>query len=249
MGYPVREGALAGTWAQKTVFATIVPIPILGDREGGGSSTRLVRRSWNAPEKLYEESFVRCTNDVLEVEGTKTIVKEATLEKIAPVHYSAQASHGDGTYRSELIIDLWGVRNLPDPVETPLPTKDNYQSPPQSEWVWDEDGDGKPGVTVFMRGTLSADLYVCKRNVYSFDGTVLSGDLIQGLIRQLKSESNSLASTVSWVAGEGSATPNPDPLRSWFDMVRIPDGAGCDEVRQALAEGKLSEERPFRNEP
>lgn len=244
-GRSIEEGALAGTWAQKTNFATIVPIPVLGDRPGGGSSTRLVHRTWIAAEQRYEESFIRCTNDVQEVEGTKTIVKDETLAKIAPGKYGTTAAHGDGTWTATDIMDLWGVRNLPDPVETPLPTPANFKEPPQSDWVWDEDGDEKPGVTIFMRGTLSADVYVIKRNIYSFEGTILDEDHVQGLIRQGKSESNSLESDVSWLAGEGSSRPDADPLNSWFDMIRLPDDAGCDEVKAAVADGRLAATRPF----
>lgn len=245
VGAPQHEGSLAGTWAQRTVFATIVTIPVLGEREGGGGSTRLVHRTWDAKARRYEETFVRCTNDVAEVEGTRTIVKDETLGKIAPVTYRVSADHGAGEWRSEDVLDIWGVRNLPDPVETPLPTKDNYTQAPQRDWMWDEDDDGNPGVTVLMRGTLGADVYVCKRNVYTFDGTVVSEDRIQGLIRQTKTESHSVASTVTWLAGEGEARPDPDPLRSWFDMVRLPNGATCTDVKAAAADGRLRATRPF----
>jgi hypothetical protein len=244
-GIQVGEGELSGTWAQRTMFATIVSIPVVGKRESGGGSTRLVHRTWNAAEQRYEESFLRCTNDVIETEGARTIVKDETLAAILPAAYTSTADHEAGAWTSDLVLDIWGLRDLPDPLETPLPTPDNFEEAPQRDWVWDEDGDGNPGVTVLMRGTLSADLFVIKRNVYAFEGTVVAEDRIQGLIRQQSSQSNSLRSTVSWLEGEGSADPNPDPLRSWFDMARLPDGAGCDEVKAAVEDGRLQTDRPF----
>lgn len=244
-GVAVAPGSLAGTWGQVVEFDTIVTVPILGDREGGGRTTRLVTVTWNATEQKYEETFRRCTNEVFTVENTRTIVLPDTLAKISPTSYQSAVDHPQGTYQSDAVIELWGVRDLPDPLNTELPTKENFKTPPQSDWMWDQDEDGKPGVTILMRGFLVADLYVCKRSVYAFDGTVVSKDRIQGLIHSSKAESNSVAATVDWLRGQGGAKSNPDPLRTWFDMTRLSDGAGCDELAQALADGKLSLTRPF----
>ncbi len=244
-GIAVREGALEGTWAQRTIFATMVTLPLVGQKESGGGSTRLVKRTWNEATRRYDEQFIRCSNDVVETEGTRTIIREETLAKILPAHYGGTAEHEAGAYLSDDLIDVWGVRDMPDMRTTPLPTSDNYADSPQRDWVWDEDEDGNPGVTVLMRGALSANLYVIKRNIYAFDGTVISEDRIQGLVRQQLSESNALESTVSWLEREGATDPHPDPLQSWFDMVKLPDGAGCNEVRAADADGRLSRTRPF----
>ena len=245
VGTPVAKGSLAGTWAQAVLFATIVPIPVLGDRNGGGRSTRLVTRVWNAKEDRYDETFLRCTNQVFDVEGAKTVVLDETLAKIAPVLHTSHAAHSAGTYQSDTIVDLWGVRNLPDPIETPLPTPANYTVPPQSDQIWDEDEDGKPGVTIYMRGAISGKLYVVKRTVYSFDGTIVAPDRIAGLVTSTRAESNSVDSTVAWMKGTGASRPNPDPLESWFEMVRLEPGATCESVAAAVESGKLSTSRPF----
>jgi hypothetical protein len=245
-GIALRPGELAGTWAQAVTFATVVTVPVLGEQPGGGRSTRLVNRTWEAAAGEYQERFVRCTNEVFEVAGTQTLTREDVLQRIAPAHYRSAAREAEGFYQAPSIADVWGARNLPDPVQTPLPTKDDYQIPPGSERIWDEDEDGHPGVTIYLRGTLSADLYVVKRSVYTFDGTVVAPDRILGLARQEKNESNAIDSTVSWLKGESGAQPDPDPKKSWFEMVRLPLGAGCAEVAQAVAEGRLQvEERPF----
>ncbi len=245
VGLPVGKGSLAGTWAQTVLFSTIVAVPVLGDRDGGGRSTRLVTRRWLPAEERYEESFVRCTNQIFDVEGARTIVLPHTLAKIAPVVHSSQATHGAGGYQSDPVLELWGVRDLPEPFETPLPTPDNYTRPPQSDQMWDEDEDEHPGVTVHMRGTISGELYVVKRSVYTFDGTIVEADRIQGLVASTKAESNSVDSTVSWMKGTGASRPNEDPLESWFEMIRLVPGASCEAVADAVASGRLSSARPF----
>ena len=244
-GIQVPKGSLAGTWGEVVEFDTIVPVPILGDREGGGRNTRLVTITWNKTDQKYDETFTRCTNEVFTVENTMTIVRPETLAKIEPCSYRSVPDHAQGAYRSETVVELWGVRDLPDPENTPLPTKDNFKTSPQSDWMWDEDDDGHPGVTIEMRGLIVADLYVCKRSVYVFDGTIVSKDHVMGLIRPSQAESNSVAASVDWIRGEGSSKPNPDPLRTWFDMTRLTDGAGCDDLAQAVSDGRLSMTRPF----
>lgn len=245
VGLSTSKGSLAGTWAQVVVTSTVVPIPVLGNRPGGGRSTRLVQRTWDASGQRYQEEFVRCTNDILDVEGERTVVPKETIPKIAPVDYPATVEHAQGTYQTDTIVDLWGVRNLPDSIETPLPTPDDYQQHPQCDWVWDEDGDGKPGVTIVMGGTVAGKVFVCKRTVYSFTGTVVGKDRVQGLVATTKLESNSLDSTVSWLKGVGHSSPDPDALKSWFDEVRLKSGASCDDVAAAVSDGTLATERPF----
>jgi hypothetical protein len=244
VGVSVSPGSLAGTWAQFVETHTLVPVPVLGNQPGGGQSTRLITRTWDATSQTYTDTFTRCTNIIFPVQGVTTTVRDTTLSKIVPATYTATADHDKGSFSVVDAVDLWGAHNLPDPLTTDLPTKDNYMMSPQSDWVWDEDEDGHPGVTVFERGNLSADLYVIKRTIWTFDGTIIHPNRIQGLVKQTKGESNSLASTVSWATGSGSSQPDPSQL-SWFDMTQLQDGAGCDAVAQALGDGNLSNVKPF----
>lgn len=244
-GVAVSKGSLAGTWAAVVETHTLVPIPLAGDRPGGGKSTRLIRRTWNAAEDRYQETFVRCTNDIFETEGVKTVIRDETLAKLRPTVYQSEADHPAGGWKAVAAVDLMGVKDLPDPVETPLPSDRDYAQAPQSDWMFDEDEDGKPGVTVYQRGLVTATLYVCKRSVWSFEGTVVGPDRISGIVRQLKNESSAVDSSVAWLKGLGTSRADPDPLSSWFDMVRIKSGSTCDDVAQALDDGRLSSSRPF----
>lgn len=245
VGVQQGKGALAGTWGLYVETHTIVPVPVFGDQPGGGTSSRIVVRTWDPKSDQYTDTFTRCTNDVFEVMGQKTIVMDDTLARIPPATYPSTADHTAGSWLAENTVDLWGARDLPDPVETPLPTKDNYQVPPQSDWMWDQDDDGLAGVTVYARGLVEARLQVCKRTVWTFDGTVVADDRIQGLVRMSKAESNVIEATIAWLKTEGGAKPDPDPLTSWFDMVRLPHGAACAEVAAAIADGSLHTARPF----
>lgn len=244
VGLQMAPGSLSGTWAQYVETHTIVPVPVFGDKPGGGTSTRLVKRRWLPSEHHYVDTFTRCSNDVFPVMDQKTVVSAETLARIVPASYVSTVDEG-GAWVALDTVDLWGVHDLPDDRETPLPTKDNFTAQPDSNWLWDEDDDGRPGVTVFSKGLVEARLGVCKRTVQTFDGTIVEPDRIQGLVRTSKAESNVVDATISWLRTEGSVTPDPDPLASWFDMVRVRDGATCDDVAQALAAGTLRTTRPF----
>ncbi|MBI3185903.1 MAG: hypothetical protein HYZ28_27525 [Myxococcales bacterium] len=244
-GIQVAEGSLAGSWAQVAEFATLVPVPLLGEREGGFRIQELVRASWDAGRKAYLEEVRRCARDSFEIAGWRSIVQPETVQRLALLSHLSEADPQKGLYTSHEVIELWGVRDLPDPAATPLPTKDDFQQEPQSGWLWDEDEDGKPGVTVLLRGSVAGQVYVCERTLFRLDGVVLSKDRVQGLVRMSRNESNTVDSTVGWLKGETVSKQNPEGLRSWFDRARLTEQATCADVTRAVADGRLASARPF----
>jgi hypothetical protein len=244
VGVQVGRGTLAGKWAQYVETHTIVPVPVFGDKPGGGTSTRLITRTWDERTAQYSDTFIRCTNEVFPVMDQRTVISPETLQKIRPATYRSTADSG-GRWQAVDAVDVWGVKDLPDALETPLPTKDNFTMEPQSDWLFDEDDDGRPGVTVFAKGLVEARLSVCKRTVWTLDGTIVGEGRIQGLVRLSKGESNVVDATISWLRTEGSVKPDPDALSSWFDMVKLAPEATCDDVQAALDAGKLVTTRPF----
>ncbi|MBI5494391.1 MAG: hypothetical protein HY904_05140 [Deltaproteobacteria bacterium] len=244
-GVPTGEGSLAGTWAFVIEFATIVRLPILGDRNGGSQSIRILHRTWDADRKVYTDLFKWCHHEVFEVEGTRSVITDETVRKIHETGGEVTVDHARGDYQTGTIVVTWGVQNLPDPEHTELPTKDNYTSPPQSDWMLDEDGDSHPGVTVNLEGALGGYAYVVSRNIHTMDGTVISPDRIQGLTRSSSNQQHTVEAQNHLARGESRVRPDPDPKESWFDMVRMPDGATCDDVMAAANDGRVSTRRPF----
>jgi len=244
-GFATEEGSLAGTWGAVVEFALILQIAVVGDRNGGSQGLRLLTRTWDPVRKVYAERFTWCRNEVFEVEGTKSVTTIETLSKLGAVEWETTVNHETGEYKSNTILDLWGLRNMPDPIETPLPNNDNYESPPQSDWVFDEDEDGKPGVTANLVGGLNAELNIVTRSAYVLDGTITSKDKITGLNRVGKNEQSTVKSNNQFAEGESHNRPDPDPKQSWFDQVRLPDGATCADVIAALDDGRLHSRRPF----
>src|SRR5687767_1401617 len=81
VGVKIGEGELAGTWGLVIEFATIVTLPIVGDRNGGSQGIRLLTRTWDVDARVYREDFQWCDSEVFEVEGTRTEVPDETYPR------------------------------------------------------------------------------------------------------------------------------------------------------------------------
>lgn len=71
---------------------------------------------------------------------------------------------GDGTFSANGLVWLWGLRGLANPLTELLPNKDDYLGDTR---VWDQDEDGKPGVTLGILAP-AGDRYMVRRAVWSF---------------------------------------------------------------------------------
>ncbi len=112
----------------------------------------------------------------------------------------------------------------------------------------DEDGDSQPGVTVHISGNFNGEGYIVNRAVFALRGVIKSQDEMLGLIEASTLEQKLLDSTIrigGMSAGDTDQVPDPDPKASWFQMIRGRDGATCDDVKAARADGRLPSRRPF----
>ena len=244
---PVAPGDAAGTFALKVVSTTLVKVPVLGDFAGGGTNYRLVTRRYDEAADVYRQQSVLCGGFNVEVAGVTTSVPEATYRAVAPSAAEVVEVGADGAYHQRDHVQLWGLRNLPDPLTTPLPVnKDEAQQAPHRDRIFDMDSDGNDGITSIVSGAVEGDIYVIQRKTVTTKGIVLGPDRMVGLsvntneLVQL-GNTNVLLDRQS----EGSAGPHPDPKRSWFEEVRVPDDFNCDDVMGAEDAGLLSIRRPF----
>lgn len=245
VGVETPVGSLAGSWGLAIEVGTRITLPVLGTRNSGSIGTRIVTRTWDAGASKYSDSFTWCLYQIYEVEGSATNILPGTLSKAPPVLYESTADHAVGAYRTTLMVNNWGWRNMPDPTATPMPNKDNYSQSPQSDWMWDMDEDGKPGFTARLSGFFNDDVYTVSTSVYSLDGTVTAPDHVSGLIRMHRNQQNTLDSTNAALVRDSTTSIDEDPKSRWFDMVRLRDGATCADVDAAVADGRLSLTRPF----
>lgn len=80
-------------------------------------------------------------------------------------------AHGSG-YRMQRDVETWAV-HLADPEHDPMPTTATDPA------VFDQDMDGKPGVTLIL-GNNSCEMYVVQRAFKQWSGTIESGARVAG---------------------------------------------------------------------
>ena len=244
---PAEVGAHAGTFALKTVSTTLVHVPIFGDKNGGGSNYRLVKRTYNAKEKIYSQSSELCGGENFEVAGVTTAAPEETYRLVPPSEKEiVTIDHDKGTYVGTGHIQLWALKDMPDPVTSTLPKgKKQAKEAPFKDYIYDMDGDGKDGVTMKISGIVNGEVYVIQRKFVDLSGIILGPDRAIGLA------SNSYTTIILgddisiYDPKDGSAETHPDPKLSWFEEIRMPETSTCDDVMAALQSGQISLTRPF----
>ena len=222
---------LAGTFALKIVTTGKVNLPLVGEKTPKGQILFLIKRTWNEEKKHYVRKASMCDGTSGSMFGISTEVSRKGYQGI-PASTSVvkvDSSHQKMTIRNELF--LWGMKNLANPLTAKLPQSlEEAQSAAFKNIVYDVDRDGHVGITIKARGLLEGELHAVQRRVTQFDGRALSPDHQVGHVKVVR-ESIILESTTALI-GEGPRSPqqHPDPSRSWFEAIRLPDQSTCQAV-------------------
>jgi hypothetical protein len=117
-----------------------------------------------------------------------------------------------------------GVR-LENPESDPLPTSADDPR------VFDQDGDGNPGVTVHVEvmGLIGGDIYVVQRDRTRLSGVVTSDVAIDGLV-EWTSEQSVLGASNAFLLGGTAVRPDPDLSHSYFRARRVEGHVTCADL-------------------
>jgi hypothetical protein len=160
IGTPDCQGLL-GNWAvQLTQVGTISPV--------GEPWTLTIKDLFlaNSNSAGTEQDLTFCNEIVAVVTPTgptpfgQTEVPAALQTALAAVPVPVPLPSG-GAFQASNVVWLWGVRNLTNPATDPLPTS---ATDPR---VWDQDGDGNPGVTLTILDP-AGNQYLIRRAVWNF---------------------------------------------------------------------------------
>jgi hypothetical protein len=157
----------------------------------------------------------------------KTVIPDAFLSSLGE---TTRPAFLDASGTTIQFVQPWytqvrGAR-LSDPENERLPTTSDDPR------VFDQDGDGEPGLTVkvtLMGGLFSGETYVVQRVRYRMTGTVVSADRIVGLI-EWTNEQITIAASSAIFGVDTKPTPNPIPERSYFVFVRVPADTDCVQI-------------------
>ena len=118
---------------------------------------------------------------------------------------------------------------LKDPANDPLPRSD------ADTRVFDQDRDGRPGVTVHVSGIVSGDVFVVQRSSSRLAGVKtaegFAGDVAFSVEQAI------VGATSPFLKGNRAGTPNPKG--SFFRLARLPSQATCGDA-EAKAQRLLS---------
>lgn len=246
---PAEVGSLEGTFALKTINATLVHVPFQTEDDviGGGVNFRLVQREWDADEEVYRQRSLLCGGYNFEVLGVTTSVPEPTYRLVPEsTEEWVKVDHDRGTYEAGGHVQLWAI-DLDDPFSDPFPKdRAEAESPAFRNRIYDIEEDGNPGLTLFVSGLVSGEVYAVQRKGVDLRGVIKGPDYAVGLAdNSFESVTLGNNNPLLDASDQGSAEPYPDPKVSWFEEVRVDDDTTCDDVVRFEETGVLSRLRPF----
>lgn len=243
---PIAEGGLAGTFALRVEVSHLVKLPLLPDRVNEGINILLVQREHVRGEE-YRQTARMCSVRNGSVLGSGVQVRDQALRNLPLTHDTVRVEAATGRYSSRGHVQIWGIKPVPEAYTAPFPTSlEASKLPPYSDWVIDMDEDGQLGVSMQATGLASGELQGIQRKAFRLEGMVLTADRILGLA-SMEKEALVLSSTSRviragrYTKGESSG----DKALSFFEEIRLADGAGCEAVRALVAAGGFLQDSPF----
>jgi len=213
---------LTGTWAQVVVHRSLSAVPIVGDVASETTTRLLVTLS-------QEGELVKARAKVcgMRIEGSKlvrTSIPPALVRAMPEQLWHTRVSATEG--RLELAPwsrwDVLGAR-LQEPARDALPTEASDAR------VFDQDGDGKPGVTVAVRGMIDGEIFVTQKGWSELRPDRVTADSISGSVRWRQTQTI-LGASSRFLSSGPETRPDPKPEANWFSARRVEAGASCAEV-------------------
>lgn len=216
---------LVGRWAMLQVTSQIGTVPLVGERIRTTSSLLLL----DVGQDGLAVSATEWTCSTSIDNGTSLVateIPEAFLLSLPPSTWTAALEPSAEGLRlvRPWVTSVKGAR-LDDPENDPLPTRVDDPR------VVDQDGDGRPGMTVHISvvGLIKGDVYVVQRDRSRLVGMVVSADAAEGLL-EWTTEQTILGASSSFFLSGAAARRDPVPEHSYFRARRIDAATTCDEL-------------------
>jgi len=219
---------LTGTWAVMQVTSDIVVYPFVGQRTR--TTTLILHVEMGQSGSNVTMAEIHCLVDT--DDGTNMVVTEipeAFLRSLGVVERTATLQ---ATVDGWWFVEPWPTEvhgaSLADPVNDPLPTTADDPR------VFDQDGDGNPGITVRVTilGLISGEVYAVQRLSKLLEGKVVTPDLIRGLITWTN-EQVTIGASNPFLNTSGDAEIDPVRERSYFVAIRVPPETTCDDLKES----------------
>jgi hypothetical protein len=217
----VTGSELTGRWAHYDVVAY----------EDGVLKTLIISYGFNDfsvvdGEVIDTAEF--CFSEQRTDQPIKTSLSDAATQAITPPPTPIEVDVVDGTLRIRRppTPTPVGIR-LDDPFVEPLPTD------PTDPRIVDDDGDGKPGITVTIEVSdeLSGELYIARREIFAYEALLTEPDLVTGTVTDA-SEQLVIGASDPIFAAESDWVQYPDLTKSPIILRRVDATWDCDRLAQ-----------------
>jgi hypothetical protein len=227
---PATGPDLTGLWAWKTVGSRLMPkTAFTAEFRTRTVSVLLADQTQTGTDLSVTAQYCDQYNEEDPGALTHVTIPDAYKRTLAPFTrtgtYAPQGDGGAAMLNLPPFVEVVGA-HLADPANDVLPTA---ATDPR---VFDQDGDGNPGVTIKISGIVSGDLYVVQRQKSDLLGIATSADRVEGHYG-FTSEQVILGSTNTLLQSAASgqqAIVDPDASASTFTMVRVSAGATCADI-------------------
>jgi len=217
----VDAESLPGSYAMFQVNSRIVNVPVVGQSRSETRTKALVTVTRRDQEHLDMLIRVCDLEQVSETTLVEVVFPEAFLKSLEayPRLIELRPDLGINNFTSPLAVEVYGAR-LENPQTDPLPTEASDSR------VYDQDGDGKPGITIRVTGIVDGEIWLVQRNSSTLSGLFESADRWSGLIDS-EVEQVYLGSDNPALSKPNESWKDPDPSHSYFIMVRVGEDKDC----------------------
>lgn len=157
----------------------------------------------------------------------ETSLSDAATQAIKPPRTPVKVAVVDGRLRVRRPATPTpvGIR-LADPAAESLPTN------PADPRIVDDDGDGKPGITVRIRvtDTLAGELYIARREIFTWEGFLEAKDRIEGVVVDRSEQLVIGASDPIFASSDAQWTQYPDLAKSPIILRRVGKNWDCERL-------------------
>ncbi len=214
-------GGLSGFWAQQTVMSSLSKVPIIGQITTATKTIQKVVISGTSPN--YTVTSTPCTVEMESSSSSvKTVVPDAFVRGLVTTERTLTTS--GNSFDMPRFWEARGIRL--DNVETDvLPTNKTDTR------IFDQDADGKPGMTIRITGLISGEVYVIQRGFTQLAGT-LNNARLDGLMVWADEQVVLGSDNTILESNQPENKVDPKAENSFFRSTKLASDLSCAEIVQ-----------------
>lgn len=245
--------AFRGVWGMRMEIGVVsVGVPLVNRQNTYSSNLFLVRIDHRAGDTLEITETLCQLNLINFAEDDRPFTDLAWM--VIPYRYlralpllsrqvTLSSSAAGAPWETTRSLEVRGAL-LSNPESDPLPTRHDYARDPADARIWDQDGDGHPGMTTLMDGVLRGEIYNDQRWAATYHGQILDTDHVRGLA-EIQNEQLILSAGSPNLIYDTSTEIHPQADRTYFRLMRLADDASCATlIREAARESSWLRHTP-----